>query len=46
MEKSVFMEEVKTQNLGNFELGTQEGVNFTVLIFVSFQQEEIKVSKI
>ena len=39
-ERSVFMKEVNTQNLWNFELGTQEGVNVHLWIFVAFQQSD------
>ena len=39
-ERSVFMKEVNTQNLWNFELGTQEGVNVPIWIFVAFQQND------
>ena len=34
------MKEVKTQNLWIFELGTQEGINVPIWIFVDFQQRE------
>ena len=37
-ERSVFMKEVNTQNLWTFELGTQEGINVPIWIFVAFQQ--------
>ena len=37
-ERSVFMKEVNTQNLWNFELGTQEGINVPIWIYVAFQQ--------
>ena len=37
-ERSVFMKQVNTQNLWNFELGTQEGINVPIWIFVAFQQ--------
>ena len=37
-EKSVFMKEVNTQNFWTFELGTQEGVNVPIWIYVAFQQ--------
>ena len=40
VERSVFMKEVKTQNLWTFELGTQEGVNVPIWIFVAFQQSD------
>ena len=36
-ERSVFMEEVKTQNLSTFELGTQEDINVPLWIFIAFQ---------
>ena len=39
-ERSVFMKEVNTQNLWNFELGTQEGINVPIWIFVAFQQSD------
>ena len=39
-ERSVFMKQVNTQNLWNFELGTQEGINIPIWIFVAFQQSE------
>ena len=37
-ERSVFMKEVNTQNLWIFELGTPEGINVPIWIFVAFQQ--------
>ena len=40
IERSVFMKEVNTQNLWTFELGTQEGNNVPVWIFISFQQSD------
>ena len=39
-EKSVFIKEVNTQNLWTFELGTQEGINVPIWIFVAFQQND------
>ena len=39
-ERSVFMKEVNTQNLWSFELGTQEGLNVPIWIFVAFQQSD------
>ena len=39
-ERSMFMKEVNTQNLWTFELGTQEGVNVPIWIFVAFQQND------
>ena len=41
-EKSVFMKEVKTQNLWNFELSTQEGINVPIGTLVAFQQNDIQ----
>ena len=35
-ETSVFMKEVNTQNLWTFELGSREGVNVSIWIFVAF----------
>ena len=37
-EKSVFMKEVNTQNFWTFELGTQEGINIPIWVYVAFQQ--------
>ena len=37
-EGSIFMKEVNTQNLSTFELGTQEGNNVPIWLFVAFQQ--------
>ena len=39
-EKSVFMKECNTQNFWTFELGTQEGVNVPIWVFVAFQQHD------
>ena len=39
-ERSVFMKEVNTQNLWTFELGTREGINVPISIFVAFQQND------
>ena len=39
-EKSVFIKEVNTQNFWTFELGTKEGINFPIWIFVVFQQND------
>ena len=39
-ERSVFMKEVLTQILSTFELGTQEGINVPIWIFVAFQQND------
>ena len=40
VERSVFMKEVNTQNLWNFELGTQEGINLPIWIIIGFQQHD------
>ena len=40
VERSIFMEEVKTRNLWSFELGTQEGVNVPIWIILGFQQRD------
>ena len=40
IERFVFMKEVNTQNLWTFELGTQEGINVPIWIFVAFQQSD------
>ena len=37
-ERSVFMKEVNTQNFWTFELGTQEGINVPIWVYVYFQQ--------
>ena len=39
-ERSVFMKEVNTQNFWTFELGTHEGVNVPIWVFVAFQQHD------
>ena len=39
-ERFVFMKEVNTQNLWTFELGTQEGINVPIWIFVAFQRND------
>ena len=40
VEKSVFMKEVNTQNLWNFEPRTHEGINIPIWIIVGFQQQD------
>ena len=40
IERSMFMKEVNTQNLWNFELGTEQGIKFPMMIFVGFQQSD------
>ena len=37
-ERSVFMKEVNTQKFWTFELGTQEGINVPIWVYVVFQQ--------
>ena len=37
-QRSVFMEEVNTQNFWTFELGIQEGINVPIWVIVVFQQ--------
>ena len=37
-ERSVFMKEVNTQNFWTFELGTQEGINVPIWVYVVFKQ--------
>ena len=39
-ERSVFMKEVNTQKFWTFELGTQEGINIPMWIFVGYQQND------
>ena len=38
VQRSVFMKEVKDQNLWNFELGSQEFMNVPIWIMIGFQQ--------
>ena len=40
IERSVFMKEVNTQNLWNFERGTQDGINVPIWIIIGFQQSD------
>ena len=40
VERSVFMKEVNTQNLWNFESGTQKGINVPIWIIIGFQQHD------
>ena len=40
LERSVFMKKVNTLSLWTFELGSQEGVNVPIWIFVAFQQND------
>ena len=39
-ERSVFMKEVNTENFLTFDLGTQEGINIPIWIFVTFKQSD------
>ena len=45
VERSVFMKEVNTQNLWNFELGTQESINVPIWIIIVFQQSDRQTCK-
>ena len=40
IERSVFMKEVNTQSLWSFELGSQEGINTPIWVFIAFQQND------
>ena len=39
-ERNVLMKEVYTQNLWTFKLGTQEGINVPMWIYVAFQHND------
>ena len=39
-ERSIFMKRVKIRSLWTFELGTQEGINVHVWIYVIFRQSD------
>ena len=39
-ERSVLLKGVNTQNLWTFELGTQEGINVPIWVYVGFQQND------
>ena len=39
-ERFVYMKEVKTQNLWTFELGTHEGVNVPIWVFIGSRQSD------
>ena len=41
-ERSVFMKEVNTQNFWTFEMGTHEGINNPIWIFVVYQQKDMQ----
>ena len=45
VERFVFMEEVNNQNLGNFELRSQENMNVPIWIIIGFQQQGRKDSQ-
>ena len=38
--RNVFMEEVNTENLWTFEVGTKEGINIPIWNIVGFQQKK------
>ena len=40
VERSVFMKEVTSQNLWNFELGSHENMNMPIWIIIGFQQRD------
>ena len=40
VERSLFMKEVKNQNIWNFELGSQENMNVPIWIIIGFQQQD------
>ena len=46
VERSAFMTEVNTQNLWNFELGSQESMNVPIWNIIGFQKEIDKTVKI
>ena len=46
IERSVFMKEVISQNLWNFELGGQESMNVPIWINIGFQHKKGKVHRI
>ena len=39
-ERSVFMKKLSTQNFWTFDLGTHEGINITIWMYVGFQQND------
>ena len=45
IEPSVFLKEVNNQNLWNFELGSQESMNFPMWIILGFQQQDRRDSQ-
>ena len=46
VERSVFMKEVNNQKLWNFELASQENMNVSIWIIISFQQQDRQDSQI
>ena len=40
VERSVFMKQVKNQNLWNFEMGSAENINVPIWIIIGFQQQD------
>ena len=45
VERSVFRKEINTQNIWNFELGTQEGINVPIWMIVTLQQSDTQYSQ-
>ena len=45
VERSVFMKEVKKQNLWNSELGSHENMNVPVWIMIGYQQQDRQISQ-
>ena len=45
IKRSVFMKEVNTQNIWNFQLGTQAGINIPIWIIIGFQQQDRQSSQ-
>ena len=46
VERSLFTEKVKSQNLWGFELRTQEGINVFIRIFIGFQRRDRQGSQL
>ena len=40
VERSIFMKEVNNQNVWNFELGSQENMNFPIWMIIGFQRQD------
>ena len=45
LERSTFMKELRAQNLWNFKMGTQEGINVPVWFFVFFKQSAREIDQ-